>query len=82
MRIIQALDNIGVFVESQEEDLDLREYILDSVQFISAIIQIEDEFGIEIPSELLLHDNLASFNSFSKMIEDLSENKTNEADSV
>lgn len=71
--ILKSLDEIGAFLEDAEigDDLDLREFILDSLQFISFIIELETELNIEIPSELLLFDNLSSFASFREIILEL-----------
>ncbi|MCL2717617.1 MAG: acyl carrier protein [Lachnospiraceae bacterium] len=68
--ILKSLDEIGVFIDDieKEDDFDLREYLLDSIQFISFIIELEMELDVEIPSELLLFDNLSSFFSFGEMI--------------
>ena len=74
-RIIKSLEEIGILIQVDDSiDIDLREYIEDSLQFITAVVELEVEFGIEIPSELLIYDNFASLNSFCKIIEELLDN--------
>lgn len=70
-RLVQCLEETGIFIDLQESDIDLRDYIIDSMQFITSIIAIESEFQIEIPSELLLYDNLISMNSFCEIIDEI-----------
>ena len=71
--IIPILSNIGILIDEQMEtfDVDLIEYILDSIQFISFIVELERELNIEFPDELLLYDNIRSLNGFISLIENL-----------
>ena len=48
-----VLCDMGILVPDDNNDIDLSEYIIDSLQFISFIVEIENKFGIEIPDELL-----------------------------
>lgn len=45
--IIPILSNIGILIDEQMEtfDVDLTEYILDSIQFISFIVELEREYN-------------------------------------
>ena len=49
----------------------MREYVEDSIQFVSTLVEIESQFEIELPDEILLFDNLASFYAFSQSIWEL-----------
>ncbi|MBS5733276.1 MAG: acyl carrier protein [Clostridiales bacterium] len=71
--IIPILSNIGILIDDQMEtfDVDLTEYILDSIQFVSFIVELERELNIEFPDELLLYDNIRSLNGFISLIEHL-----------
>jgi acyl carrier protein len=71
--IIRCAENAGIVLDSKAsaEEVDLREYISDSLEFISFIVELENELGIEIPTEMLLFDNLASISSFSYMLKNL-----------
>ena len=68
--IFDILDENGIYIDSgeMEEDLDLREYILDSLQYVYIIVELEDRLGMELPDDVLLYDNLASINGFANMI--------------
>lgn len=70
-KLLDILDANGIFVDRAkiEEDLDLREYVTDSLQYMSFIVEIERELKIEFPDEVLLFDNIASLNGFSTIIE-------------
>ena len=54
-RVIEIFAQSGVMARDPgpEEDLDLREYIEDSIQFISAVVEIENQWDIELHDELL-----------------------------
>jgi len=70
-RLIDCLEDSGIYIEQAEGDTDLREYITDSMAFISTVIAVENAFQIEIPPELLMFDNFTSTNAFCSIIEEL-----------
>ena len=70
-RLLQCFLNIGVVIDDTEEDIDLKEYIADSIQFITAIVEIERTFSIEFPDELLLFSVFDSFNGLIKIVESI-----------
>lgn len=72
--IITVFQNMGIIVsmDSEFEDVDLTEYILDSMQFISFITELEQELNIELPNEYLLYENIRSLNGFISLIENIS----------
>ena len=67
-RIVSILHEEGIEAEYTGGDLDLRDYIIDSIQFISFIVEVEREFDIEIPNEILLYDSISSLHSFADLI--------------
>lgn len=70
-QLAEIFENEGVFIDSTEdEDINISNFIKDSVQFISIIVAIEEQFNIEIPSDLLILD---TFNSFHHLIELINE---------
>lgn len=72
--IIDVLDMMGIVIGEEEfEDLDLREYVIDSLQFITFILELEHYFSIEIPADILVYDNISSFNGFSELLVELVE---------
>ncbi len=60
--IYTALTDNGIFadLEELESNIDLRDYIIDSYQYVSFIITLEDLLGIEFPDEFLQYDILSS----------------------
>jgi acyl carrier protein len=75
-KIIECAEKIGIVIDDKiyDEQVDLRDYIEDSLEFISFIVELENELNIEIPAEMLEFDNLSSISSFGKMLEDLCDN--------
>ena len=69
--IIKLLENNGIIIESGEEDLDLRNYSIDSILFISFIIDVENEFAIAIPDEYLTIELLQSIDGLTNLIIEL-----------
>ena len=53
----------------EEEGIEKLE--LDSLQFVSSIADLETQFSIQIPDELLNDENLNSMQDFCKLIEEL-----------
>lgn len=49
-----------IFVDSVDEQTDLREYIIDSIQFVNFIVDLENYFGIQIDDGYLNYDLLKS----------------------
>lgn len=72
--IVKILDETGIFVPyDYKDDIDLREYNIDSISFISFVVNVEEAFGISIPDEALLIDTLSSLNGFINMVDALIE---------
>lgn len=64
-QIVESLNDMGFDLSINDNgDIDLRDYIQDSIMFISTIVKLEEELQIEIPDEMLLFDNFASLNAF------------------
>lgn len=70
-RIICFFESMGYHFD-QKGNLELQD--IDSVQFISLVIDLEQEFNISIPDELLLLDNFQKVDSIENLIK-LSEEK-------
>lgn len=77
--VIIVLYEEGLAVEYTGVDLDLRDYIADSIQFINFIVDIEKRFEIEFPDEYLLYDSIASLHSFVELIKKCREKVFDEA---
>lgn len=74
--IIETFIDMGIFVDIDYQtkecdlpvDLDLRDYIPDSITFISLIVELENKFEIDFPDELLAMDSLGSLSGFSYLL--------------
>lgn len=71
--IIDLLHEEGMEIEYTGVDLDLRDYLTDSIQFISFIVDIEKKFDMEMPDEYLLYDSISSLHSFAEIIRNCKE---------
>lgn len=65
-KIIECFNNIGIYIDEIEGDLI--EYYSDSIIFISFIIELEQMFDIEIPSEYLKTDNFRTIETIEQII--------------
>ena len=70
--VIQIVSNI---FEERGFEKDVIEYIdliddagLDSITFVSLVIEIETEFGITVPDEMLLPENFRQIDNFVSVI--------------
>lgn len=70
-KIIGLLESNGVLLELIDQDIDLREYAIDSIAFISFILDVENEFGIVIPDDFLSVDILKSLDGFINFVIEL-----------
>ena len=69
--VIECLNNMGVIVDKEtlaESDVNLTEYDLDSLTFVSFIVDIEEKLRIIIPEEYLSFDVLCSLKGFVSLI--------------
>ena len=70
--VIEVLNELGIETEDiGENDVDLTEFIVESIMFISFIVELEDKLGIEIPEELLDINSIKSLHTFSTILEEL-----------
>lgn len=74
--ILGIFDEFGIYLDASdaEADIDLREYIVDSLQFIYFIVELEERLNISIPDEFLTYDSVSSINGFTGMMIKLLEN--------
>lgn len=75
-KLLRVFQDVGInFTFNPDEDVDIQEYIGDSLQYITAIAEIENVFDIDLPDELLVFTALKSFYSFSEAIFELVQEK-------
>ena len=68
--IVSILSDMGILLP-EIEDVNLKDYIADSLQFISFIAEIENRFNIEIPDSMLTVDVLSSMNGLVSLLDEL-----------
>ena len=68
--ILKFFEENGVCIDQDAiaNDIDLREYLIDSMQYIYFLVELERMLDTELPDEILLYDNLSSLNGFSNRI--------------
>ncbi|MCI8589155.1 MAG: acyl carrier protein [Clostridiales bacterium] len=70
--VVKILENNGVVVEMENDgDAVLDIAAIDSITFISFIVDIENTFGIAIPDELLSLMIIQSLNGFVYVLSEL-----------
>lgn len=72
MEIICLMENNGLLFDTSTGDLDLSDYPIDSVIFISIIVDIENRFSIVMPDEYLTIDLFKSIDGLTNLVIELS----------
>ena len=67
-KVIEELSKIGIIVDADVDDINISEYIMDSLQFMAFIVQIEKTFNICLPDEYMMVESLYSLNAFCENI--------------
>ncbi len=67
-RIAECLENVGIDTAAYGEDVALGDIIQDSLVFVSFIIEVEEEFGIQLDDEFLIVDNLKTIRGLADEI--------------
>ena len=71
--VINVLTDLGIDCSeidlNPNADVNLSEYITDSITFINFIVRIEEDLEIEIPDNFLILDKLTSLNGFINMLQ-------------
>lgn len=67
--IYNILIAMGIYIEKTNKDVDLTEYIADSLDYISFFVELEEALDIELPDDLFLMDTIKSINALSQKIE-------------
>lgn len=75
-KVKNIMEEIGLDVSDiGNDDVDLSEYIVDSLMFINFVVEIENTFNVDLPDEYLDVDVLKSFNALCTLIEELIKEK-------
>ena len=68
-KIKSSLTKIGVIADEINEQTNLLDLIEDSIMFVQFIIELEQEFGIDVPDKYLSMEVLNSLTGIEEMIE-------------
>ena len=74
-KALECLELVGVPYQYDEEDFDIKSLDLDSIQYISYIVELESCFEIEFPDEFLSGKLTTSFYALIYVIEELQKDK-------
>ena len=66
-KLMGCLDKNGIDLNNNSSEID-------SISFITAVVDIEQEFGIELPDEFLLVDTMSSFDKLYEVVKTLVDN--------
>ena len=66
--IIQVLTRMGIDGIDFNQEINLQDFIYDSIFFITFIVEIEGAFMIEIPDEFLQMDTISSLDGFTEIV--------------
>jgi len=69
-RIYQCLNNIGILIEDTSENIHLSDYVSDSLDFISFIVELEKMFEIEFSDEFMIAEDVLSMDTICRAIDD------------
>lgn len=73
--IFCVLSDLGInFTECEKDscnEININDYIYDSLELITFAILLEEKTGLELTDEILNKNNLSSVENFSKILESL-----------
>lgn len=81
-KIVECLKDVGILVDTENNDTNINDYDVDSITFISFIVEIEEVFDIIIPDGYLYSEILKSLNGFTSLVEQLISEKMHTPDEV
>ena len=67
-QVIACMENIGICVFSTDENFRIDDYIIDSIMFVSFIIELEQTFEIEISDAYLNIQRLETLDDVCEMV--------------
>ncbi|MBE6052536.1 MAG: acyl carrier protein [Clostridium sartagoforme] len=70
-RVLKSFERIGILID--DASLDIMEYIGDSLSFISSVMELEDEFQIRFPNDMLNYEVLGTVENLVNIIKTLLE---------
>lgn len=75
--VIEVLESMGIQIDANSDEIPLQEYIVDSIQFITFVVNIEEKFNIVFPDEYLLYDSISTMDILCEIIKNAQEHIDN-----
>lgn len=69
--ILDCLKHISIVLDECDGDINLTEYDIDSIAFMSFVVDLETTFNISIPDQYLTYDILQSLVGLENLIVEL-----------
>lgn len=69
--VIKCLNEMGIIVDENTSNIQLTDYLEDSLSFIAFIVGLEEKFNIEVPDEYLQEGVLGTLDDVNDMINKL-----------
>ena len=69
-KILFVLEEMGINLENADDVTPLQKYIVDSIQFITFIISLEEKFSFVFPDEFLSYDSISTLGALCQIIDD------------
>lgn len=69
--VVNVIEEMGLIIlDSKEDDFNIQDYIIDSMQFIDFIVRIENKIDRQLSDDFLDYELLRSSKSFALKISD------------
>ena len=65
-KLMAVFNENGLCID--DKNMLLQDYFPDSLVFVSIIVGIEEEFELELPDEMLLIENMGTFNTLLERV--------------
>ena len=85
----EVIELITELFKDKGFDIDILEYVdliedmgMDSITFISIVVEIEEHFAVEVPDDILLLENFKSVDDIVSVIENELSKKSEETEAI
>ena len=85
----EVIELISELFKDKGFDIDILEYVdliedmgMDSITFISIVVEIEEHFAVEVPDDILLLENFKSVDDIVSVVENELSKKSEETEAI
>ena len=68
-KVIEVLEEMGILIDEEDDTVALQDYIVDSVKFISLIVNLEEKLDFVFPDEYLVYESISTLETLCNIIE-------------